>query len=216
MKIELNQDVAQDFRLEFRLAVIKDYTDVIGNLGSLSFIDDLDLLVNHTKHEVADSALAIREILHNNNTDDELIGDLIVNFCYDLYVKLVKKHADVLLNDTSSNILDVAVITKEVEQALSKYDNPLPQDLIYALQDFHVTYRTKFVDSIVYSTEQGLRQLHEHLYNATRTTLVHLNIESKQPLTAYHMECIQNAVTYLLDENDAEVVSVDCPLYEEI
>lgn len=216
MKLELNQNIEHDFRLEFRFAVIKDYSDVIGNLGSLSFIDDLDLLVNHTKYEVADYALAIREILHSNNTHDELIGDLIVSFCFELYTKLVKSHANTLLNDTSSNINAIEVIYKEVVQALSTYTSQLPQDLIYALQDFHVTYNKKLVESVAYSTEQGLRQLHEHLYNATRTTLVHLNIVSKQPLTAYHIECIQNAVTYILNENDAEVVSVDCPLYEEI
>lgn len=213
MKTELNQDVAQDFRLEFRFAVIKDYTDVIGNLGSLSFIDDLDLLVNHTKYEIADYALAIREMLHNNNTHDELIGDLIVSFCSDLYVKLVKKHADILLNDTSSNIFEFEEIYKEVDEAMRKYDNPLPLDISNALHDFQLTYDNK---TLLYSTEQGLRQLHELLYNATRTTLVHLNIESKQPLSAHHIECIKDAVEYILNENDAEVVSVDCPLHEEI
>ena len=213
MKLELNPNVAQDFRLEFRYAVIKDYSDVIGNLGSLSFIDDLDLLVNHTKYEVSEPALAIREIFRNTNTHDEHIGDLIVDFCYDLYVKLVKRQANILLNDTSSNIFEFEVIYKEVDQALRKYDNPLPRDLSDAISDFQLSYSN---DILEFSTEQGLRQLHEYLYNATRTTLVHLNIESEQPLSAHHIECIKDAVAYILNENDAEVVSVDCPLYEEI
>ena len=133
--------------LTFRQAVASNDVEALGIIGTLTYIDDLDELAQSADETISGHAIEIRNILHSANSEHSFIGDELTDFCYTLYVKLVKDW----------------------------FTPPA----------------------------------------STVTTLVHLNIESKQPLTAQHIEHIKDAVAYILNER-AEVVSVDCPLYEEI